>query len=41
MERELILTALRQTNGNKTKAARLLGLTRAQLYAHLDRHRIR
>jgi transcriptional regulator with GAF, ATPase, and Fis domain len=40
MERELIEKALGQTKGNKAKAARLLGLTRAQLYWRLDRHGI-
>ena len=41
MERGLIEKALSQSNGNKSKAARLLGLTRAQLYSRLDKHGIR
>jgi Nif-specific regulatory protein len=41
VERGLIEKALTQSNGNKSKAARLLGLTRAQLYARLDKHGIR
>ncbi|MCF8110067.1 MAG: sigma 54-interacting transcriptional regulator [Desulfobacteraceae bacterium] len=34
-EKNLILEALRQTDGNKTKAARLLGLSRPMLYKKL------
>jgi transcriptional regulator with GAF, ATPase, and Fis domain len=41
MERGLIERALTQSRGNKSQAARLLGLTRAQLYARLDKHGIR
>jgi DNA-binding NtrC family response regulator len=40
MERSFIERALSQSKGNKSKAARLLGLTRAQLYWRLDKHGI-
>jgi transcriptional regulator with GAF, ATPase, and Fis domain len=40
MERETIETALRETDGNKSKTARRLGLTRTQLYVRLRRHGI-
>ena len=33
--------ALVQSNGNKSKAARLLGLTRAQLYWRMEKHGLR
>jgi DNA-binding NtrC family response regulator len=36
IERELIETALVKTGGNKTAAARLLGITRRRLYSRLD-----
>ena len=39
-ERGLIEKALLTANGNKSKAARLLGLTRAQLYWRLEKHSI-
>jgi transcriptional regulator with GAF, ATPase, and Fis domain len=38
MERQTIENALRQTDWNKAKAARRLGLTRTQLYVRLRRH---
>jgi transcriptional regulator with GAF, ATPase, and Fis domain len=41
MERGLIEQALSQAKGNKSKAARLLGLTRAQLYSRLEKHGVR
>jgi len=41
MERDLIEKALGQCKGNKAKAARLLGLTRSQLYSRLEKHGIR
>ena len=41
MERGLIERALARARGNKTKAAQLLGLTRAQLYSRLERHGLR
>jgi transcriptional regulator with PAS, ATPase and Fis domain len=40
MERQAIEDVLRQTDGNKSKAARRLGLTRTQLYVRLRRHGI-
>jgi transcriptional regulator with GAF, ATPase, and Fis domain len=39
-EREMIVQALAQAGQNKSKAARLLGLTRAQLRSRLDKHRL-
>ncbi len=38
LEKELILKALDKAGGNKTQAARLLGLTRRTLYSRLERH---
>jgi transcriptional regulator with GAF, ATPase, and Fis domain len=38
MERGFVQQALEQTRGNKSKAARLLGLSRAQLYSRLEKH---
>jgi transcriptional regulator with GAF, ATPase, and Fis domain len=38
VERGFLERALGQAKGNKTKAARLLGLTRAQLYSRLEKH---
>jgi DNA-binding NtrC family response regulator len=38
IERQTIETALRQTDWNKSKAARKLGLTRTQLYVRLRRY---
>jgi transcriptional regulator with GAF, ATPase, and Fis domain len=38
MERGMIERALLQSRGNKSRAARLLGLTRAQLYTRLEKH---
>jgi transcriptional regulator with PAS, ATPase and Fis domain len=40
VERALLAKALGQAQGNKSKAARLLGLTRAQLYSRLEKHRL-
>ena len=40
LERDMIVRALRETGQNKAKAARLLGLTRAQLYSRLEKHRL-
>jgi transcriptional regulator with GAF, ATPase, and Fis domain len=39
-ERDLILQALTRTGNNKSKAARLLGLTRAQLRSRIEKHSI-
>ena len=41
IEREAIAQALAQAGRNKSKAARLLGLTRAQLYSRLEKHGIK
>ena len=38
LERELILKALDKAHGNKTQAAKLLGLTRRTLYSRLERY---
>jgi DNA-binding NtrC family response regulator len=37
-EREMILSALEKTDGNKTKAARLLKITRRRLYSRMKAH---
>jgi transcriptional regulator with PAS, ATPase and Fis domain len=41
VERQLIVSALDQTNGNKAKAARLLGLTRDTLRYRLEKYSLR
>jgi len=41
LERELILQALELSNGNKSAAARLLGLTRRTLYSRMEHHELR
>src|SRR5262245_33145366 len=38
VERGFVEKALRQVRGNKSKAARLLGLTRSQLYSRLEKY---
>jgi DNA-binding protein Fis len=38
VERELLQKALAQARDNKSKAAKLLGLSRGQLYSLLRRH---
>ncbi len=38
VERSFVERALGQTRGNKSRAARLLGLTRAQLYSRLEKY---
>jgi len=40
MERHLILKALKLTNGNRTKAAKVLGVARSTLFEMLRRHRV-
>jgi Nif-specific regulatory protein len=40
VERSFVARALGQTRGNKAKAARLLGLTRAQLYSRIEKYGI-
>ena len=41
IERHAIERALRETRGNKARAARLLGLSRKQLYGRLDLYGLR
>ncbi|HYM79804.1 MAG TPA: sigma-54 dependent transcriptional regulator [Candidatus Limnocylindria bacterium] len=41
LERELILKALERAAGNKSQAARLLGLTRRTLYSRMEKHGLR
>jgi len=38
VERGLVVKALGQSKGNKSKAARILGLTRAQLYWRIEKY---
>jgi DNA-binding NtrC family response regulator len=40
IEREHILEVLRQVNGNRMAAAKVLGISRRALYRRLDRHRL-
>ncbi len=40
VDRAYVETALREARGNKSKAARLLGLTRAQLYSRLEKYKL-
>ena len=40
VERELVANALADARNNKAKAARLLGITRAQLYSRLQKYGI-
>jgi DNA-binding NtrC family response regulator len=41
VDRSFVEKALTQARGNKSKAARLLGLSRAQLYTRLEKYNIR
>ena len=41
VERGFLEKALAQSNGNKSQAARVLGLTRSQLYSRLQKHGLR
>jgi two-component system NtrC family response regulator len=41
LERELIVKALERARGNKSHAARLLGLTRRTLYSRMEKHGLR
>jgi transcriptional regulator with GAF, ATPase, and Fis domain len=41
VDRSYVERALRQARGNKSRAARLLGLTRAQLYSRLEKYGLR
>jgi transcriptional regulator with PAS, ATPase and Fis domain len=38
IERSFVIKALRQARHNKTRAAKLLGLTRAQLYSRIEKY---
>jgi transcriptional regulator with PAS, ATPase and Fis domain len=38
IERSLVVQALKQARHNKTRAAKLLGLTRAQLYSRIEKY---
>ncbi|HET6201533.1 MAG TPA: sigma 54-interacting transcriptional regulator [Planctomycetota bacterium] len=38
VERDLIAKALRQARNNRSRAARLLGITRSQLYSRMQKH---
>jgi|KBSSwiStaDraftv2_1062776.scaffolds.fasta_scaffold24867_3 transcriptional regulator with GAF, ATPase, and Fis domain len=40
VERGLVVEALTKSEGNKSKAARLLGLSRAQLYSRIEKYRL-
>ncbi|MHC4341201.1 MAG: AAA-type ATPase lid domain-containing protein [Planctomycetota bacterium] len=40
-QRSLVEAALRETQGNKSEAARLLGISRSRLYHFIQLHRIR
>jgi transcriptional regulator with PAS, ATPase and Fis domain len=40
-EKELILDALKRTSGNKTEAAKLLGISRRRLYSRMKIHGIK
>ncbi len=40
LERELIIQALQKSDGNKTRAAELLGITRRRLYSMMERFEI-
>jgi DNA-binding NtrC family response regulator len=40
LEREHILEVLRQVNGNRMAAAKLLGISRRALYRRLERHQL-
>jgi two-component system, NtrC family, response regulator len=41
LERELILQSLERARGNKSQAARLLGLTRRTFYSRMEKHGLR
>ena len=38
VERDLITKALQETQNNRSQAARLLGITRSQLYSRMQKH---
>jgi two-component system NtrC family response regulator len=41
LERDLIIQALEKADGNKSLAARLLGLTRRTLYSRMEKHKLK
>ena len=41
IERNLVVNALTRARHNKTRAAKLLGLTRAQLYSRIEKYGLR
>jgi two-component system response regulator AtoC len=41
LEKDLIIKALQQTNGNQTEAAKMLGISRRKLQYRMDKHGIR
>ena len=41
VERELIINALKETNGNQVQAAKLLGITRATLRKRIEKFGIK
>jgi transcriptional regulator with PAS, ATPase and Fis domain len=41
VERNLLVKALGQAKGNKTRAARLLGISRAQIYSRIEKYGVR
>ncbi len=41
IESGLLLSAIEKAKGNKTHAARLLGITRRRLYSLLEKHRVK
>ena len=40
VERDLIAKALQESRNNRSRAARLLGITRSQLYSRMQKHRL-
>ena len=40
VERDLITKALQESKNNRSRAARLLGITRSQLYSRMQKHRL-
>jgi DNA-binding NtrC family response regulator len=41
LERSLVTSALARARQNKTRAAKLLGLTRSQLYSRIEKYGLR
>ncbi len=39
-EKDLILLALKEANGNKTKASKILGISRPWLYSKMRKYQI-